>query len=91
MDCGAQGRVKDCAEQSPLDYAETVVVVFGWLDLEDGVSRIYLCKPETNETPHGRNSDPAFLDGLHILRPAQTGPSMGLLERILPGNQSSPF
>ncbi len=78
MDRATEGRVKDCAEQSTLGYAEVVVVVFGRLELEDGVSRIYLRKAEADEAPHRRNSDPAVPDGLHILRPPipdQAGPS----------------
>ena len=91
MDYAAEDCVKDYAEQSALDYAEAVIVVFGRLDLDNGVSRIYLCKPEADEAPYRRNGDPALHNGLHILEPAHTGPGVSLLEGVLPGNQSLPF
>ena len=72
MDYATEGCVKDYAEQSALDYAEAVVVAFGRLDLDNSVSRIYLCKPEADEAPYRRNGDPPFLDGLHIFEPAHT-------------------
>ncbi len=91
MDYATESRVKDYTEQSALDYAKAVVMTFGRLDLDNGVSRIYLCKPEPDEAPYRRNGDPAFHDGLHILEPTRTGPGVSLHEGVLPGNQSLPF
>jgi len=52
MDCTAEGRIEDRATQSPLDYAEAVVVVLSRLNLDDGPPRIDLGKMKVDEAPY---------------------------------------